>query len=280
MIWLSFNVNFNVECIYLDNIFQNWWTKIKSYFQINQNGELKLDLIFVIILIVASTLATSSYREYTNEIMWDRDDAYSILIANSFRDTGDFYFLIESFKDQTANQIIQSERPVLLPFGEKGPLYFVILGSVFSIIDSDATNWYQTASLLNGIFTTIFLVLLYFFLKKYFGIHVAFYSSFIISLLPYFIFQGSVVRPIILFLIFTVSSFYFLNHKKSHYVIFGILSALAHLTHPFGIILPLSYFTILIINKIDIVHLPSIICIYYPYTTPSFQTFVSTTFSY
>lgn len=125
----------------------------------------------------------------------------------------------------------------------------MILGSVFSIIDSDATNWYQTASLLNGIFTTIFLVLLYFFLKKYFGIHVAFYSSFIISLLPYFIFQGSVVRPIILFLIFTVSSFYFLNHKKSHYVIFGILSALAHLTHPFGIILPLSYFTILIINK-------------------------------
>ena len=142
-----------------------------------------------------------------------------------------------------------TRRPILVPFGEKGPVYFIVLGTLFSILDSDASNWYQHASMLNGIFSILFLILLYSLLRINFGIHVAFFSSLLIGLLPIFGIYAARTIPIMLFFVITLSSFFFLKDKKSNYVIFGLLAGLGHLTHPFGIILPITYFFVLLLNK-------------------------------
>ena len=238
------------------NILDNWYQYPLSYFgfihnsRTLKNKQFKIDFILIVFLIASSFLFSSAYRELTEEIMWHRDDAISIFIADSFRDTGNFYHIADSYsKKNIRADIIEPQRPILVPFGEKGPVYFIALGSLFSILDSDASNWYQHASMLNSIFSILFLILLYSLLRKNFGIHVAFFSSLIICFLPIFGMYSARTVPIMLFLLITLSSFFFLKDKKSNFIIFGLLAGLGHLTHPLGIILPISYFLILLLNK-------------------------------
>ena len=214
-----------------------------------KNKQFKIDFILIVFLIASSFLFSSAYRELTEDIMWHRDDAYAIFVADSFRNTGDFFYIGESHQSRSVTDIIESNRPVTFPFGEKGTVYFIAMGSLFSILDSDASNWYQHGSMLNSILAIVFLILLYSLLRIHFGIHVAFFSSLLIAFLPIFVINAATPRPIMLFFVFTIISFFFLKHRRSNYILFGIFAGLAHLTHPFGIILPITYFFILLLNQ-------------------------------
>lgn len=207
------------------------------------------DLIILIIsLSLLSVGATFLFKSAFEWVNWKYDDAENLSIAyNLFHGKG----LTKSYIDLEANTVAKNI-PVLKiydqisnPLRGKGPLYYVFLGGWLTITDANSSNWYFWGSIFNFSLVASSIVTFYFFTKRYFGNEIAAYATPVLALMPGLLWFSVRIRPDVLAFVFIMMSLYFAGRKTTvqNLVITGVFCALAHLTHPLGI-LPGSAFLI------------------------------------
>lgn len=230
---------------------QNFKTGKNRRYKI-QNREFLVKLIIVIFLVMINFLVGAYLRPNLLNALWVGDDAETINIANNFREKGTFsttYLGDYIYAENSTSDLFKKYPTISQNEGGKGPVYYVILGSMFKLFNVKTTDLYFYGSILNNFLTSIFLVLFFFFIDKRFNIQIAFFSSLLVLSCSYVAWHSARVDSMPLFNIFCISALFFLEKKRLHYFLFGILTGLAHLTHPFGIFLGITYATFLLINK-------------------------------
>lgn len=184
------------------------------------------------------------------DIIWTGDDAIHIGVAKSFRENGSFEIpFTRGLKSFSVDSLITTYPTIESPQITKGPIHYILLGSFFKLMETNIEDSYLHASIFSNILTSIFLIIFFFWVRTKFSRRIAFFSSIIILLLPLFIYTSARVYLYPTLLIFSFAALFFLGKKKKHYLIFGILTGLAHLTHPFGIFLGISYVIFLLLCK-------------------------------
>lgn len=185
---------------------------------------------------------------------WLYDDTEHLNIAyNLFHGKGltiDFIDLDAAFKD-TNIPVLSNYETISHPLQNKGPLYFVLLGSWLTATQADFSNWYFWGSILNFLFAASFVVVFYIFTKRYFGRTVAMYATPVLALMPALTWFSVRIRPEVLAYVFIVSAMYFAANSltKRNVALSGLLSALAHLTHPIGLLSGAAYLVYLLYKR-------------------------------
>jgi len=208
-------------------------------------------LIFLILLISINFITGSYFKDNFLNIIWEVDEPWEVSVADNFHKnkTLDSQYLPVVKRPRSTNDLINLSDYIGQPISSKGPLYFILLGLFYEIFSTPQKDLYLFGSIFTNILSSIFIVLYFFLIKRKFGFKISFFSSLVIVISPYFAYQSIGITHEALLYIFLISAFFFLEKKTSHYVIFGILSGFAHLTHPLGIILPISYIIFLLISK-------------------------------
>lgn len=213
------------------------------YLQSHRTGlgkHTKAFLMIAIILVIFLS-STSLFRLPSQIIMNDFDDIYHSSIAYSI---------------SQGQGISTSTLPLPRQFQgtpEKltshGPLYHLSLGGLFTLLGTTPTSINFTASIFNSFLMSIFLVTFFLLCRKYFGINVAFVSTLLIAVSPSIVWYSTrgLLYPMVYLLV--IASFIFLKNTKTNYILFGIFSGLASLTHPIGMLPFISYTTFLIIKR-------------------------------
>ncbi len=226
------------------------FTKAKKLFY---SKKFLLELSIIIFLIVTNFVISYDFRISILDVMFPGDDPLHIIIANNFRTTGDFSINYLGdyifWSTDSTSDIVKQYPNITHEQGGKGPIYFILLSTFFTILDSSQDELFFHGSILSTIISSTFLILFYFLVKKYFTLQIAFLSSLIILFLPFFEFFSVFVRPHLLMFTFSLAALFFLNKKKSNYLFFGFFIGLAHLTHPFTVVLGFSYLVFLLLNK-------------------------------
>jgi len=211
-----------------------------------------LEFIIIIILISSNFFIADYLRTTLMQLPFTSDDGVHISVANSFykektlnlnlrpdyifRLSGNFDEMIEKYPDISHD------------YNQKGPIYYILLGSFYDILDTNPKDLFFHASIFSNITASIFLIVFFYLIKKRFDIKIATTACVLILLIPYFEWYSARVLPVF-FLVFPIAAFFFLENKKTHFILFGILAGLAHLTHPFGIFLGFSYLLYLLLHK-------------------------------
>jgi len=209
--------------------------------------------LFVIIFLISLNFYIGSYtRENLSSIMWNGDDVFYISMADSFRNNGEFLqsYMSSGNTPYSSEEIINNFSPFPdKPSRNKGPMHAILLGTIYKITETPHNNLYSVASFFNNVLTSIFIVLFFLFIQKKINFKIALLSSILVSTVPFFGFiSGRVFLEPLLF-IFSIAALFFLEQKKTHYILFGIFATLAHLTHPMGITLVFSYLFLLLLKK-------------------------------
>jgi len=207
-------------------------------------------LLFISFLLITNFLIGSYLRnDYLDRIFFG-DDAINVNIAENFRKSGKFFInFTPLYPEHDVESVIKTYPEIPYAEGDKGPVYYSILALVFALLNSKPSQLLFHASILANILTSTFLIIYFILISKYFSLKSSIISSTIILFSPFIGFQSISAQPFILLLIISSLSIFFIEKKKSHYLIFGLLAGLAHLTHPYGILLGLSYCVFLLINR-------------------------------
>ena len=213
-----------------------------------------IEISVIIFLIVTNFMLGSYFRENLLNVAWIKDDVIHIGVANNFRETGDFAVPFTQYppawRDATYNQIITIHpESITIPHSGKCPIYYILLGSFYELLDTSAKELYLHASLFSNLLSSIFLILFFILIKKKTNLEIAIFSSVLIILISPLTWMNARVLPLILLYIFSITSLFFLDRKKTHYLIFGVLTGLGQLTHPFGLFMGVSYSLFLILNR-------------------------------
>lgn len=185
---------------------------------------------------------------------WLYDDTEHLNMAyNLFHGRGLTIDLIDqeaAFKE-TNVPALNSYDEISRPLQNKAPLYLVFLGAWLTVTGADFTNWYFWGSILNFIFASAFVVVFYIFTKRYFGKTLALYSTVVVALMPSLVWFSVRIRPEVLAYVFIASSLYFAASAltKRNVAIAAVLSALAHLTHPIGLISGSAFLVYLVYKR-------------------------------
>jgi len=226
---------------------------VKENFTVKKHKDRIITIIALTLLVLINVGINESFRSGFLDVIWvgDRDDPNHIGIANSFRFNKTFErsFLGDWIYRSSVDDIIKQYDDISPPHSGKGPVFYILLASFYEILNTTPDNNYYHASILNTIISSIFIILFYFLVKRHFSQKIAILSSFLVILLPLFGFLSIRAIPMLIFFLFSLSSLFFLERSKKHYIIFGLLSGLAHLSHPFGIFLPLTYIVFLLVKK-------------------------------
>ncbi len=208
-------------------------------------------ILFLVFLISLNLFLSVEYRSTFPLDIMSSDDLVHIEIADSFRTEKNFHqsYISTRLSTNSAEEIINIKACLECPQGSKGPVYYILLGSTYEILSTSGNELFLHASYFNNILSIIFLSLFFIFTYKKFGFIIASISSTSIALMAIIKFNSVFIRIDPLLHIFMLSSLFFLERKKSHYVIFGVLSGLAHLTHPIGASFIASYLIFLLIKK-------------------------------
>ena len=227
-------------------------SKAKNYFKNTISKTRLIELYIVIFIISTNFIIGFSLRPDIMDVVWIGDDAWHVIVANNFREEGNFMINFRGeyiFWDNSLTDTIEQYPEITSSQGGKGPLYFVLLGSVYSLFNTPVEDLHEVASYFSNLLSSIFLVLFFFLIKKKFDLKIAFLSSILLLFLPFVGFHSVFARPMVLLYIFSFAAFFFFEKKNLHYVLFGLFIGLAHLTHPFALILGISYSIFLLINK-------------------------------
>ena len=208
-------------------------------------------ILFLVFLISLNLFLSVEYRSNFPLDVMSSDDLVHIEISDSFRTENNFHqsYISTRLTTNSAEEIINIKTCLECPQGSKGPVYYILLGSTYKILSTSGNELFLHASYFNNILSIIFLSLFFIFTYKKFGFIIASITSTSIALMAIIKFNSVFIRIDPLLHIFMLSSLFFLERKKSHYIIFGILSGLAHLTHPIGISFIASYLIFLLIKK-------------------------------
>lgn len=207
-----------------------------------------LSSIVIIVFLVSINFSTGQYlRPELDKILY-ADQINYLSIATTFQKTGVFSDgVVSNNISYYENGFLQSH--FLPPEGSWTPLYFVFLALYYQLMGILPQDSLYYGSLFNNILGSIFLTLFFLLIKSRFNLQIAFFSSLLVSLVPFFNEQTAMISPYLLMYIFSISALFFLDKRKSHYFLFGIFIGLAHLTHGFAIFLGFSYCLFLLINR-------------------------------
>jgi len=202
-------------------------------------------------LVVGTIISGSMFRDNLDNSMYENDDTIDINLAENLRKGNSLTvnFVPTKFGQYSSDYIMKNIPNLPREEPSKGPTYYLFLALYYQIFDVEQKDLYLMGSIFNTLLSSIFIALYFIIIKKIFDIKIATISSTVILLLPYFGWMTASVSNESLLYIFFICSLYFFKKKTSHYFVFGIFAGLAHLTHPMGIIVPLSYFVYLILTK-------------------------------
>ncbi|MDE2588121.1 MAG: glycosyltransferase family 39 protein, partial [Patescibacteria group bacterium] len=218
------------------------------------NGRYKkyaINLTIILFLFISNLMIGQYFRNNLEDVLWNSDAVIHISVAHSFQvhKTFDLTFLQNNPSIPDADNFIVSYPSVIQTYYDKGPVYYVLLGSFYQLLGTTPNNFYFHASIFNNILVWVFLVLFFFFIKNKFNLQTAFFSSILVLFTPYTAWIGSGVLLYFPFMIFCLAALFFLGKKKKHYFLFGIFTGLACLTHPYGIFIGSAYCLFLLINR-------------------------------
>lgn len=209
------------------------------------------ELFMISIIVLSSVLLSSTLRdESIRNILWHSDDAIHLSIAKSVSEGKGLQTTFAPLYGHTSVDELTHDFPTLSePESGKGPIYYLILGGFLHLVSPKPSDFALVASLFNTIINAITLVVYFVFVRKYFGVNVAFLSSILLSFISITLWLSVEIVPIPLAELFIIISFLFLQKNKINYFLFGLFSGLAHLTHPIGVLPSLSYSLFLLFKK-------------------------------
>lgn len=225
---------------------------LNSFNQLSKRKKIIIISCFLTLIIATNVLISDYVRTDLIDFVWRADDATYIGVAYSFYKDNNFgtgFTSRDHVTSKSVDDLIREIKSVSSPQNGKGPFFFITLGSFYKLMDTQPPDIYYDASIFGTILSSIFLILFFYFVKTRFGLKNAILSSILLTFVPIFVLLGARVYPSALLLIFSICALFFLEKKTFHYVMFGLFSILAWLTHPFGIFLGLSYTIFLLINK-------------------------------
>ena len=210
-----------------------------------------IDIITILGIIIISFSALSLVYDSTKEaFIWHDDQAIHLSAAKNLGEGKDSTIdFAPWWGAMSTDELIHRYSDISITQNGKGPIYYLSLAGFFKLTSADGQNFFILGGIFNLFLTSIFLVLYYFFCKKYFPRNVTILSCIVVALIPLFLWNSIRVLPIILVFIFIIMTFFFLQKNKQNYFIFGIISGLAHLTHPIGVIIGISYSIFLLLKK-------------------------------
>jgi len=211
----------------------------------------KLFVIAFIVFLVTINFALGDYvRNLPMYTQFRSDDLNHISAAQSFREGRDFElnFALQNVPITLEESLLTYEQDFIQPYS-RGPVYYILLGSFYELLDSKPPELFFHATIFSNILVSLFLVLFFLLVKRYFDIKIAIFSSLIVFLNPQFVVES--IRPMLFFtsLFLAVGALFFLKKTTSHYFIFGVLVGLAHLVHQSSILLGIGYCLFLLIKR-------------------------------
>ena len=243
----------------------------------NINVKFNFSIFFCIFLVFTIFLLSFYFQNFSSQALWFGDDSIYLSIANSISSSNSLtYSHISNTYEFPIGELLERYPTVHPPLNEKGPIYFIILGYWLKIFSSNVENWYFYGSLLSASIFSIFLVLYYFFVKSRFSFYTSIFSSLLILLIPYVGYSVGKISIYPLFWLFSISALFFIKQTRFNNVFFGIFAGLAHLTHPLGLFLLLTYLFYLLIKrqfKAFFVCAAAYVLTIFPWSLHSFLTF-------
>ena len=212
------------------------------------------EILFLAFIIVLSFFLGSYLRDIPLNVIWYADDAIHISVAKGFKERlsfeTDFTRNFQRYSGTLSIDSLINEFPnITKPHIPKGPVGYILLGSMYKLVGTEPQDLYLHASFFNNILNSIFISLFFFWTKKRFNLTVSIFSSILVILIPFVAYMSARIYLYPTLFILALGALFFIEKKKSHYIIFGILAGLAHLTHPYGIFLPISYVVFLLLNR-------------------------------
>ena len=212
----------------------------------------KYYIIVILAALIIINFITSFYLfETFEQSIWRTDDALHISAAKSFADGQNFelnFALSYIHEYDNIDKILEMD-PSLTSSYSRAILYHAFLGSFYYVLDTQPADIILHASVFTFTLSSIFIVLFFFIIQKYFDIKIAIFSSVMVLLIPYFAWESVRALPTMLAYIFIICSLFFLGKKPVHYFMFGFFIALTHMTHPVGIVFGFSYVVYLLISR-------------------------------
>jgi len=211
----------------------------------------KLEFVMIAIIIAISFFATTQTRDSTvNEVLLRDHDVEHLSLANNWA-SGDLHQISVApviTQDFTTEKLMtfQPKTPNRSPWP---PLYHGTLGGLNSLISPDALFLFIHASYFNTILNSLLLISLFFLIRKYFGNYVGFISCIILAISYTLIYHSVHISPRPLAYLLIVLSFFFLERKKSNYILFAVFAGLAHLSHMIAVVPAVSYIIFLLFHR-------------------------------
>ena len=127
----------------------------------------KYFIIFCVLffLISLNFFLASEYRDSLPSRFWVTDDVFQMNVADSFRNdknfnlnyviTTEFALSEDEFNDSTLVKIGS-------PQGSKGPIYYILLGTVYDLFSTSQDDLFIHASFFNNFLMSIFIILFFF----------------------------------------------------------------------------------------------------------------------
>lgn len=210
------------------------------------------EIIFLSVIITANFVLADQLRD---NLLVARigDEIMMISVATDFQENHDFRINYSSTRIydryQTVDEIIANYPNISEQQSGKGPIFFILLGSFFYVTDPDPEDRYLHASLFNTLVSSVFLFLFFYFIKRRFGLLTALISTTLVAFAPYFLWESARSMLRILSHVFMLTAIFFIAKNKTNYFLFGLLTGLGHLTHPFAFFLGFTYSIFLLVNR-------------------------------
>lgn len=210
----------------------------------------KLEFVMIAIIIAISFFATTQTRDSTvNEVLRNADDVMHLSLANNWARGNLHEVSVPSLSRDFTTEEFLSFQPKISYRTSWPPLYHMTLGGLNSLISPDAGFSFIHASYFNTILTSLLLISLFFLIRKYFGNYVGFISCIILAISFNLIWHSVHISPRPLAYLLIVLSFFFLERKKSNYILFAVFGGLAQLSHILAVVPVVSYIIFLLFHR-------------------------------
>lgn len=211
-----------------------------------------LTLCLLIFLVSLNVFLSDYLRIGLLDVEWQEgDDALHISVANSFatKRNFDIGFRGSHIFTTPIPELMKVYSDIEEPYGGKGPVFYILLGSFYDLFDTKPGDFYLHASYYSTIISSLFVVVFFFLVNKYFSTRIAFFSTLLIVFSAFFEWNAARAIPGPTLFLFMILPFLFLEKKFKHYFLFTFFASIAHITHPFGIWVPSAYLLYLLIKR-------------------------------
>jgi len=225
----------------------------------NKKVTIIISIVVIALFVVLSRLPM--FDSTFSRVWWLWDDCFYINVANNLLQGNGFNLSILEYRqvmipvpgggigELTYNYGLWDWAG--RPYYFSGPIYPLFLAMIYFISSASPTDWYLYGAIANFIIVTGIITIVYFAAVELFDRKVAILSVILISLLPY-LYQFSMrVLPYPLLCLFILLAFVMAYRatRVRDWIWVGVFMALAHLTHPSGIVVVVTFITLCSVRR-------------------------------